>query len=89
MIKIITFAVGQASMDWTDNPILKNYSASKVYKPAKDMINEVTEIIADKSVYEWAESLRSYDIPFENALVSFNFNVAYIIFPYWVTELIV
>ena len=89
MIYIITMAAGQAAISWSDSPILNNWSETEVYKPAKDIINEITEMIAEEPVNNWAGNIRGYNFPFYKAMVGFNLNIAYIVLPYWVTQLII
>ena len=52
-------------------------------------INELTEAIAEQPVYTWAEKIKSFDFPKSVTLMSFNLNFAYLIFPYWLTEIVV
>lgn len=63
MIGVVAYACAQAAVDWSDSNILKNWSTTKEYKHSLDLINELTEAIADQPVYTWAETIRSYEIP--------------------------
>jgi len=89
MIKIVTYACAQAAVAWTDSPILTYWSTNKTYKHSLDIITELTEIIAEEPVYNWTEKISSLEYPYARSMMAFNLNVAYLVFPYWITEIIV
>lgn len=49
----------------------------------------MTEQIAEHPHETWAEKLRSYEYPFDRTMMGFTLNTIYLIFPYWMTEIIV